>query len=386
MLMNKPETERVRTLLLTEMITRLAKNILRFKLRNTEAETVFAYKAQIVDFFNLLLGNSRVSTQFWENEIGLMLILRYGRYSNFLDAEERLASFNLRAKINKLLLFHNLQEKTGLCFCAVDPEVLETQAYPFSNSDLLGMEPKVKLHIREPLPTNNWPSPFEEIKKEMEERKVDHLAQYGKELQYIENKYGMGSEQYVVASLKLAQFFFVHGDIENTKQLCHKGTQILENLQHCSVDIAIGVYYILGMITKKLNNFSEALKHFESAKDSLERCYGGHLQFGGGAHPFLVFVWKGMSECLSNLGNMKEAKILEEYSEHLTNSYPKNFFSNLPKNPEECLLFENPSGVSFRVAAPKEKPSLKNSTNGCYIWGSNSSGIKITDLFHTSKN
>ena len=363
-LMNKPYMERVKSLLLTEMITRLSKNILRFKLRSTEAETVYAYKEQVVNFFNLLLGNSKASTKFWENEISMMLILRYGRYGSFLAPEERigLGSINLRAKINKLHLFQSLQEKIGLRFCFVDSHILETSSWPFSNNDFLGVDSMVKLHTKTVLPTFNWATP--NLISAMEKSREFSMEYLENQLQYILLKHGKESEEYVVALLKVAQWYQYFGDDKKTEQICEMSLIILNQLNFCSVEIAIGCYFIVGNVYKKNGKFRTAIKNYEIAKACLERNYGGHLtQFGGG-HPFLIIIWKELASCLIEIKNFTESKSYQHYIDNLMKSYPKDFFLSFSRPLEDVLLFDNPSRVPFKSKESVMKSSPREFQTG----------------------
>lgn len=375
LLINKPDLERVRTLLLTEMITRLSKNILRFKLRNTESETLYEYRDKIVRFFNLLLGNSKASTKYWEEEISLMLILRYGKYGSFLDAEERvgLGITNLRAKINKLLLFQNLQEKTGIRFCFVDSHVLETSNWPFSNSDFIGVESKVKLHIKKSLPTSSWKSPS--VISMMDKNKEHSVNYLEEQLEYIEMKYGKESEEYVVALFKVAQWYYFFEDQNKTEEFCETGLIILNRLDSCSVEIGIGCHYIVGIINKNYGKFRKAIKYFEIAKNRLERNYGGHLtQFGGG-HPFLVVVWKELAHCFHETKRPIEAKAYENYIDVLVKSYPKDFFTSFSRPIEDALLFDHPSGVPFKFKESEMKDTPREGMMGkLYTFGRGDNG------------
>jgi hypothetical protein len=94
-------TTTVRDMLLTEMIARLLKNMLQLKFRST-METYVAnseapFTACMLDFFNVVLGNSGIrSEQFWETDIKDYLL---EKYKSGLTEEEaqRGSSFLLRS-------------------------------------------------------------------------------------------------------------------------------------------------------------------------------------------------------------------------------------------------------------------------------------------------
>jgi hypothetical protein len=95
-------------MLLTEMIARLLKNMLQLKFRST-METYVAnseapFTACMLDFFNVVLGNSGIrSEQFWETDIKDYLLEKYK--SGLTEEEAQRGSSFLLRSVNMYKLF-----------------------------------------------------------------------------------------------------------------------------------------------------------------------------------------------------------------------------------------------------------------------------------------
>lgn len=160
---NEPDNKFLRSTLLVEMVTRVAKNDLRASLRSARRirkSDEFCLTPQMSDrqaheivlsAFNLLLGNSTSSNFMWQSFMKTHIIVKYGQYGQALTESELDASYDLRQEINKLQLFQTLQIQLGVRFkdsvlvkFQRRPECFEASA-PFCPDDLEGLYPKSKM-------------------------------------------------------------------------------------------------------------------------------------------------------------------------------------------------------------------------------------------------
>jgi len=101
-------------LILTDMITRVTKEILGAKLRSLSETSNSAYVSTVITFFNLLLGSSPASTHFWRNHLKIALILKFGWYGPIFTTDENALDADLRPFVLRTELWRSLQ------VCAVD--------------------------------------------------------------------------------------------------------------------------------------------------------------------------------------------------------------------------------------------------------------------------
>jgi Clustered mitochondria/FYVE zinc finger/Translation initiation factor eIF3 subunit 135/Ankyrin repeats (3 copies)/Ankyrin repeat len=134
-----------RSIFLTEMITRVAKTQLRFRLRLALAR----YKDHGIlhdvaaEYFNLVFGSSVESGYFWKTELKLLLQLKFASYGPLwgdYDAETH-PDTDLRPFIQKASLFRALQLQTGVKFRSsmiqrVFGSPYDLKAVPFTSKDI----------------------------------------------------------------------------------------------------------------------------------------------------------------------------------------------------------------------------------------------------------
>lgn len=154
----------IRSMLLVEMVTRVAKNDLRASLRSARSirrkEMCFtphmcerqAHEI-VLSTFNLLLGNSTTSTFLWNTFMKTHIIVKYGQYGQALTEAELDPTYDLRNEVNKLQLFQTLTLQAGIKFkdevnirFQQHPDYFEVSA-PFGPDDIEDMLPKRKSHL-----------------------------------------------------------------------------------------------------------------------------------------------------------------------------------------------------------------------------------------------
>lgn len=153
----------IRSMLLIEMVTRVAKNELRASMRSTRSirntkldmcltpqiATRQAHEI-VLSTFNQLLGNSTSSTYMWHSFMKTHIICKYGQYGQALTESELDPAYDLRSEVNKLQLFQTLIMQIGVTFknevllkFQRNPELFETAA-PFGPNDIEELVPKLK--------------------------------------------------------------------------------------------------------------------------------------------------------------------------------------------------------------------------------------------------
>jgi Clustered mitochondria/Translation initiation factor eIF3 subunit 135 len=141
---------RERSLILTEMLVRYAKQSLRARLRNLDAADDQEYAVVVLKFFNMIFGTSEASRVFWRVQAAVGLKIKFGiiftmeelRRASSAKPRRRLHSA-LRAYIDDTILLNELQERTGVRLrpsinraFAERPFLFSTRDHPFKLSDL----------------------------------------------------------------------------------------------------------------------------------------------------------------------------------------------------------------------------------------------------------
>eukprot|EP01105_Mastigella_eilhardi_P015608 TRINITY_DN3574_c0_g1_i1.p1 TRINITY_DN3574_c0_g1~~TRINITY_DN3574_c0_g1_i1.p1 ORF type:complete len:593 (-),score=166.43 TRINITY_DN3574_c0_g1_i1:44-1822(-) len=113
-----------KTLLFVEMCARVIKNNIRRKLRQVSEHLKIPleepYRRLIVDYMNLVLGNSEESAEFWNTPLKRDLKKKFARAvtaeENDQDMRTLVSNFSSVQMDGKLLLFQRIQKMTGLVF------------------------------------------------------------------------------------------------------------------------------------------------------------------------------------------------------------------------------------------------------------------------------
>ncbi|KAF0718788.1 Aste57867_1484 [Aphanomyces stellatus] len=123
----------VRRLLLTEMVARAAKVLLRAMVREGPGH----WRAIVVDFFNVLCGSGNDSVEFYANEIEPTVALKYG-----------VVVKDIRQELHMPQLCFALQVHTGVHMAPADHAALHfdfTAHHPFRATNVRALEPLVML-------------------------------------------------------------------------------------------------------------------------------------------------------------------------------------------------------------------------------------------------
>lgn len=154
----------IRSMILGEMVARVAKNGLRAALRSSRSirRTEMCFTPSmcerqaheiVLSSFNVLLGNSTSSTFLWHSFMKTHIIVKYGQYGQALTEAELDPAYDLRNEINKLQLFQTMAQQAGIKFkdevvvkFQQHPDYFEVSA-PFGPDDIEDMVPKRKSHL-----------------------------------------------------------------------------------------------------------------------------------------------------------------------------------------------------------------------------------------------
>lgn len=138
----------VKLIVMSEMTTRAAKQLLRGAMRT--AQTSEQLRVVIVNTFNLLLGKSVASDLFWQTVMQLQLRSKYGSYGEVFEP----SAGSYRDKTDLVVLYKRLTTVLGLRFPDVDLNRLDElfqQPNPFSLHWKLEVSERVKPLINESL-------------------------------------------------------------------------------------------------------------------------------------------------------------------------------------------------------------------------------------------
>ncbi|KAL6071144.1 hypothetical protein QOT17_006386 [Balamuthia mandrillaris] len=115
---SNPAVAAASSIVLTEMISRVAKNELREILRSVDLKKGMEKAQQaIVSYFNMILGEEGSRSEvWWKTQVKVQAMLKYGYYGFSFTPDITAAHFDLRQKISKLHLFQSLQRNTGVKF------------------------------------------------------------------------------------------------------------------------------------------------------------------------------------------------------------------------------------------------------------------------------
>lgn len=128
---SEPKFARLRAVLLTEMMSRVIKQRLRYEQRQTKAKTVAEYKLatffvffflldvssvshphvwfwlkrrqQIVKFFNLIFGSGNASEECWRSHLFYWCLEKYGRFGEVFTEEDRLKKLDMDLRVHVLV-------------------------------------------------------------------------------------------------------------------------------------------------------------------------------------------------------------------------------------------------------------------------------------------
>lgn len=144
----KVVTKRWRDALLVEILGRVIKNVIREKLR-LQMETLkhpglVPYLQTILEYLNLVFGNSAASTTYWSTTFVEKIDTLY---EEALYHEKQTTVTDLKERVDLLALFTCLRRLTGMVFSphciSIGPQFFTVPA-PFQETDLLSFPPKVK--------------------------------------------------------------------------------------------------------------------------------------------------------------------------------------------------------------------------------------------------
>lgn len=110
---NRVTLPHIKSTLLTEMIGRVCKNELRGLLRRNSALPEDVRRRNIVDYFNVMLGNSRESDSYWL--LNIKTKIQY-KFIDALDEDETMPSYDLRNGILLFSLMRRVAAGTGVLF------------------------------------------------------------------------------------------------------------------------------------------------------------------------------------------------------------------------------------------------------------------------------
>lgn len=111
--LTRPEVDRF---VVTEMVARVCKHILRSRMRSVRSSDEQAYRDVVVEFFNLLFDGRASCATYWASGLRNSVLKRF--LLDALTLEERSPRFDLRDKVYMFALFQRLQDLCGVAFRA----------------------------------------------------------------------------------------------------------------------------------------------------------------------------------------------------------------------------------------------------------------------------
>eukprot|EP00029_Vermamoeba_vermiformis_P012721 TRINITY_DN765_c0_g1_i1.p1 TRINITY_DN765_c0_g1~~TRINITY_DN765_c0_g1_i1.p1 ORF type:complete len:2045 (-),score=399.74 TRINITY_DN765_c0_g1_i1:745-6357(-) len=285
---------------LVEMITRIAKNYVRNRVRTSKAEDS---KEIIVNHFNLLLGNGEASDFFWRFAIKTQIEAKFSKSSLALNLSERKFEFNLRDTINKLALFQVLQEKIGVRFkeevlekLTLNPELLET-AYPFKLDDIDSIQVKVK-HLLEPDLTDKimaW------IKENSSENNVFNPLKAGPYM----DKFNIPTTEVCHMLLNQAFRLLQEKDHNQSLALVEKAQEIVEGVNLLPLEVTLKIQYIRGCVALSNKDYDLANKYLIRAYKIITSVSHtkSNERIGRSDRPFLLLILNKLTKLCFDSGN-----------------------------------------------------------------------------------
>lgn len=144
----KVQTQRWREALLIEILARVIKNVIRENLRLQMKELkhpgLVPYRKAILDYLNLVLGNSPSSAIYWRT---VFLEKIEALYEEALHHERSGNVIHLKNSVDLPVLFAAIRRLTGIVFsphCISSGYQFFNAPAPFQDTDLLSFPPKVK--------------------------------------------------------------------------------------------------------------------------------------------------------------------------------------------------------------------------------------------------
>ncbi len=288
-----------RSFILTEMCCRVLKNMLRNGMRRNSRERTRARMSSrepnhglIVDFFNLVLGHSQSSTDFWKTDLKVFL---QTKFPSALSKNERTPEYDMRNDILLFPLFARLQELTGIRFkTGAQKQLFEYPLFwekekPLSQGDLDCISVQIRttsrreeLLKRVELSVEDEERPTELLMQQLDDPEVRNCYNAVfllRKHRRLERVFGSDSPEVISSYFRLAEAHIAIGNFTNGLEYALRGLSFGEVLfgafseQTLKGLVAVGDALLrLGTIEAKL----QAVGFYRRAIRSVDRLYRLH--------------------------------------------------------------------------------------------------------------
>eukprot|EP01125_Pyxidicula_operculata_P006812 TRINITY_DN233_c0_g1_i1.p1 TRINITY_DN233_c0_g1~~TRINITY_DN233_c0_g1_i1.p1 ORF type:complete len:937 (-),score=152.85 TRINITY_DN233_c0_g1_i1:135-2945(-) len=263
------------------MISRLIAEQLQAKLRSITIQSITAYKEAVVHFFNLVLGDGEASSYFWETEMPVFLMLKYGPFGFVYDRQ-----YGFQHLLGHYRLFHLLQVHTGIVFkSSVFDRFLSANIYlrgpnPINISDIEEISVKIKRWdwkvlpfiesvSRSPRSSNPYSSHDIELNKTSDSELLERLTKQLGDSQKADEKllslqsrrqhlglvvdiYGLHSVESSTSTFWYALELSECGEYHAAKQNIINGIKIFNHLGFVPREILYGCLRVIGVVLQNL--------------------------------------------------------------------------------------------------------------------------------------
>ncbi|KAL6050026.1 Clu domain-containing protein [Balamuthia mandrillaris] len=262
----------LRSFLLTEMSTRIMKQ----KLRKIMRKSIFTchneeqLKQRIVDYFNLVLGTSKESDNYWKTKLKIFVQFQFG---SALSTEEAQVDYDLRSKLLMFPVFQRLQETTGIRFSIAAQKRLFEHPYVFESErplQALLQDSLIKEREKDSTTLMNYFDERDEVKESY------HTLIQLYHHQQIESSIGTDSPEALQSFYALAHYYKEMGNTSKALDYALRGLYYGENLFGSFSEVTLEGMQTVGEIFENAGKVEEAVDFYQNALKSVEKLHRLH--------------------------------------------------------------------------------------------------------------
>eukprot|EP00727_Mastigamoeba_balamuthi_P002688 m51a1_g12416 hypothetical protein (960) ;mRNA; f:734993-739255 len=285
----------IRSFLLTEMVARECKVCVRSRMRTMASAPEADLHREIVDYFNLLLGESKAGTHYWRVTLKTRVQLKY---IDALSQDEAVPDHDLRDDVLLFYMFNRLCNKTGVKFKrGAQKRLFE---YPFlfktpnplsyadlqeilvvyKNASLTTVDGFIDL-IKESVHEEEQPT--EQVLVRVGDQQIMASFKLMKQLKRhrrIEALVGADSAEAVASYFQSAERYLSSGNLSLALEAGIRGMSYGEVLFGPFSDVAVNGLIIVGRIFEKQGNYGQALENYIKALEGVQRLHKQHPLIG----------------------------------------------------------------------------------------------------------
>lgn len=281
----------LKSLLLTDMISRVIKEKLRKELRMWVGFKEESCKRLIVDYFNRVFGRSPSSDEFWRSEVTIGI---QHKFIHGLSREEAMSGYDIRKDIKKFSLLNRISEITGVVFRQgtykrlFEHSFLFDSSAPFSYCDLKELKvlhrnafvipDSMKTFIHAAVSEEEKTSPINVFDQANDFRAstVPEVVHQERVHYWTERVMGADSKEAIASLFDLARAYLHCGNTTAALDTAVRGLSYGEALFGVFSELVLDGVILTGEIHKEIGDYLRAVESYNRAKDIAQGLYKHH--------------------------------------------------------------------------------------------------------------